>query len=356
MARGGVTYTDIAKAAETIKSAGKNPTVDRVLNSLGTGSKSTIGPHLKTWKQKHSEQNEHIDLPLDLLQAVRDLHQRLNSQAEEKVKNSEQMVLTNKIQQAEEVNKLTSHIKSLAKTLNEIKENRDSLIADNENLIKELSEANLKKVKLETKNKSDTQRILELTTSKNEVIHQLKLAHDQQEHYQMNIAENRNLERIENLAIKEQLKTQIAEQSRQLLAADERETRNQKDNENLRKENINLSKVVQKISESLHTLEYDKAQKDTIITSMTTQAKQNSASIQQTNKKYQRLSNSTQSQSNQISALTSECTVLKEYLDIARQDLTTTQNRLESKIDQYQAIYQEKVVLETRLTSLQNSI
>ncbi|GGZ80154.1 DNA-binding protein [Paraglaciecola sp. Hal342] len=50
MARAGVTYHDIAKAAEAIKTHGQEPTVDRVREHLGTGSKSTIAPLLKRWR------------------------------------------------------------------------------------------------------------------------------------------------------------------------------------------------------------------------------------------------------------------------------------------------------------------
>lgn len=47
MARAGVTYHLVAKAAATIKTQGQEPTVDRVREYLGTGSKSTIAPLLK---------------------------------------------------------------------------------------------------------------------------------------------------------------------------------------------------------------------------------------------------------------------------------------------------------------------
>lgn len=40
MARAGVTYHDIVKAAEAISTHGQEPTVDRVREHLGTGSKA----------------------------------------------------------------------------------------------------------------------------------------------------------------------------------------------------------------------------------------------------------------------------------------------------------------------------
>ena len=48
MARAGVTYHDVAKAAEAIKTQGQEPTVDRVREHMGTGSKSTIAPLLSS--------------------------------------------------------------------------------------------------------------------------------------------------------------------------------------------------------------------------------------------------------------------------------------------------------------------
>ena len=44
MARPGVTYYDISRAAEAVKARGCEPTIDRVREQLGTGSKSTIAP------------------------------------------------------------------------------------------------------------------------------------------------------------------------------------------------------------------------------------------------------------------------------------------------------------------------
>ena len=49
MARIGVTFDDIAQAADLIETQGEKPTVDRVREVLGTGSKSTIAPLLKRW-------------------------------------------------------------------------------------------------------------------------------------------------------------------------------------------------------------------------------------------------------------------------------------------------------------------
>ena len=54
MARAGILYSHVAKAAAQLTAAGKNATVDTVREALGgTGSKSTIAPMLKQWKAQH---------------------------------------------------------------------------------------------------------------------------------------------------------------------------------------------------------------------------------------------------------------------------------------------------------------
>lgn len=63
MARAGVTYHDVVKAAEAIKSQRQEPTVDRVREHLGTGSKSTIAPLLKRWRSDNGEAADNVLRP-----------------------------------------------------------------------------------------------------------------------------------------------------------------------------------------------------------------------------------------------------------------------------------------------------
>jgi hypothetical protein len=67
MARAGVNYTDILKAAEYIQHDGHLPTVDRVRAYLGTGSKSAIAPLLKQWWEQNVADKNAQSLPQDLL-------------------------------------------------------------------------------------------------------------------------------------------------------------------------------------------------------------------------------------------------------------------------------------------------
>ncbi len=82
MARTGILYSHLVKAAEKVVSEGKNPTVDSVREALGgTGSKSTIAPLLKRWKAEHQEQLVEVDVgvPAQLLLAVKGVYDKLQA-------------------------------------------------------------------------------------------------------------------------------------------------------------------------------------------------------------------------------------------------------------------------------------
>lgn len=88
MARAGILYSQVARAAAALATAGTKPTVDTVRAALGgTGSKSTIAPMLKQWKAEHEGQvtAAGTGLPADLLEVVKAVHQRLEAAAQVQV-------------------------------------------------------------------------------------------------------------------------------------------------------------------------------------------------------------------------------------------------------------------------------
>jgi hypothetical protein len=88
MARAGILYSHVAKAAAQLAAAGTNPTVDTVRAALGdTGSKSTIGPLLKRWKAEHEGEAAAAGagLPTQLLEAVKNVHERVQADAQRQI-------------------------------------------------------------------------------------------------------------------------------------------------------------------------------------------------------------------------------------------------------------------------------
>lgn len=87
MARTGITYIDVENAAQQLQGRGKNPTVDSIREMLGTGSKSTIAQHLRTWKAELLP--DQAMLPQELLSLVSGLWEKLNASADERVERVE---------------------------------------------------------------------------------------------------------------------------------------------------------------------------------------------------------------------------------------------------------------------------
>lgn len=54
MARPGVTYHEVSIIAQRLIAAGKNPTIDAIRIELGTGSNSTLGTHLRIFKERQT--------------------------------------------------------------------------------------------------------------------------------------------------------------------------------------------------------------------------------------------------------------------------------------------------------------
>ncbi|MGO4478718.1 DNA-binding protein [Massilia sp. 2TAF26] len=92
MGRAGIDYSQVAKAALGLLDRGENPTVDGVRAVLGSGSKSTIAPLLKRWKDELTgTANAAGDrLPPDLLDAVRRLYEDTRQRFDEALATTKQ--------------------------------------------------------------------------------------------------------------------------------------------------------------------------------------------------------------------------------------------------------------------------
>lgn len=82
MARPGVIYSEVAKAATQLTAQQVRPSIEAVRRILGTGSNSTISRHLRDWQQKQGVTTAlEQGLPESLLVAVRGVYDALQEQA-----------------------------------------------------------------------------------------------------------------------------------------------------------------------------------------------------------------------------------------------------------------------------------
>jgi len=85
MARPGVSYYDVAQAANAIQAANEYPSIDRIRQKLGTGSSTTIANHLKQWKAEHMPSVVDVPkttLPMPLLSQLQSFWDELRNSAQ----------------------------------------------------------------------------------------------------------------------------------------------------------------------------------------------------------------------------------------------------------------------------------
>jgi chromosome segregation ATPase len=216
MARAGVTFTDIAKAAEKIKTQGQEPTVDRVREQLGTGSKSTIAPLLKKWKNNYLNNDNGTDIPNELLEVVKSLYESTQALADIKIKQAKEECdlklkeLRGKLKESTEFNlSQSSKIEILEMKLSKYKDS-DKL------LNKEIENQNIEKFKNKYSLEKNKSQIDELKSTITELKNENKDIREHFEHYQQHTANDRQLEREQFLLTNQQLNDQIQSKSNQI--------------------------------------------------------------------------------------------------------------------------------------------
>ncbi|MBI3897499.1 MAG: DNA-binding protein [Gammaproteobacteria bacterium] len=110
MARPGITYNDVKRAADEIDGDGINPTIDRVRAILGTGNRGTIATHLKRWKTEHGQTAALVNLhglPTELALGLRNLVDQAEAQAARQVAELEGTYRVDAARQAAQVDALT---------------------------------------------------------------------------------------------------------------------------------------------------------------------------------------------------------------------------------------------------------
>jgi len=200
MARTGVTYFDISKAASSIQAKGENPTVDRVREWLGTGSKGTIAPLLKQWKHENapeSSQNVHHNLPPDLLSLTQGLWDGLKGRSEQ-IMSDEREKFSKQLNHASETNAdLTEKLQNNHRELESLEEKHQSLSDEFELLQTQYQEQVRKIDYLSGQTHQQQQRIEDNVQTISKLSEQAKMAYENLEHFRQSAQQQREQEHLE---------------------------------------------------------------------------------------------------------------------------------------------------------------
>ena len=218
MGRAGVAYSDIQQAADAISQSGTEPTVDKVREYLGTGSKSTIAPLLKRWRQQREESTASDGLPVELVQALKSVHAHTQGLADKKVAQIEadtQQQLTAMQQQLAQVVALQQQTETEKAHTDERVER---LKTERKQVSQALEQKSLKLVKSDATLDEARQQLVECRATITELRQESRDIREHFEHYQQQIASDRQQERDQFQFSRQQLESRQMDLQQQLAA------------------------------------------------------------------------------------------------------------------------------------------
>jgi len=349
MARTGVTYNDIAKAAEAIKNYGQEPTVDRVRERLGTGSKSTIAPLLKRWRASNGDPANIEGLPNDLVEVVKSLHDRVQQMAEQKIElaRTEFNSITEGLRQ-----ELTEAHNSITQLRSQQKEQEQQLQTNQEHnkaLSKSLEESRIDAAKSEFQRDEAKARVIELKATIAELKQESRDVRDHFEHYQQRTAEDRQLERDQFRSSNQQLQTQTQRLTDQLRKAEAQISAQIK-------ERAGDLKTIEDLCAKLRSSQQQEATKDGEIDVLNDKYHAEAKKNQKLEGRLDELQQRLNSLIGLHSVADKEIEVLKGSLEETITELNEVKDRNSLLADENKFILQEKAVLQGQFKQLQSSI
>tara|TARA_R110002049_G_scaffold79063_4_gene201655 strand:+ start:1031 stop:2107 length:1077 start_codon:yes stop_codon:yes gene_type:complete len=349
MARAGVTYHDVAKAAEAIKHEGQEPTVDRVRQNLGTGSKSTIAPLLKRWRTENSDATEIGGLPNDLVEVMKSLHERFQQVADHRIEQARQEF--NALSDA-----LRKELFEAGNTIDQFSDRQQNLekqvaqLTNEKNLQSEsLEDTRINLAKTETQRDEAVARADDLKETIAELKQENKDIRDHFEHYQQQIAEDRQHEREQFRSTNHQLQEQTHDLKNQLTQGLAKTNQLQDANTDLQGNIDELEKVNINLNDKINRMiEETKSQKCNLEVALEEGKKYRN--------KMEQLSEQVSNLINQKTEAEKEVAVLSLGLGATKIELKSAQGKVELLSDENKVILQEKAMIQGQFKQLQSSL
>ena len=187
MARAGILFSDVTRAAEQLKQSGIVPTVDRVRKMMGdTGSKSTIAPMLKQWKDEHQDEfaASNTGLPESILNAVKGVHELIKAESANAIEEMRVVCEQKIISKEAQIATLSKDLGDLATQKHNLEQQLTRISNENSHLHQQLQKANLERVALEQENRGMHNRLGDNEAQLKALHQQLHSARQQFEHFQ----------------------------------------------------------------------------------------------------------------------------------------------------------------------------
>lgn len=349
MARAGVTYHDVAKAAEAIKSQRQEPTVDRVREHLGTGSKSTIAPLLKRWRSDNGEAVDTGGLPNDLIEVVKSLHERVQQMADHRIEQARQEFEGFNQELRKELTDAKNTIVQLTARQQDLDSQIERQNKEKGEAEKSLEDARVSLVKAESQRDEAIARTTELKGSVAELKQENKDIREHFEHYQQRTAEDRQQEREQFRTITQGLKDQIRDLQHRLTQAESKASE-------LSEANAQLHSNAGKLEQANVTLNRELNGKIEDIQDLKRDLEDAVTKYRDFQHKNEQLVENMAVITTQKVDVDKQVAVLSQALETAKAERKASQDKIAFLTDENKVILQEKALIQGQFKQLQDSL
>ena len=349
MARAGVTYHDIAKAAQAIKAQGQEPTVDRVREHLGTGSKSTIAPLLKRWRSDNGEAAAVSGLPNDLVEVVKSLHERVQQMADHRIEQARREFEALNEELRNELTQANNTIAQLTARQQDLENQTERLSKEKSEQSRSLEDVRVSLAKAESQRGEAVARTNDLKESVNELKQENRDIRDHFEHYQQRTAEDRQQEREQFRIVNQGLTDQIQDLQHRLAQAESRASE-------LIDANAQLQRNADELKQANAALNSDLKGKIEDIQNLNHELEETMTKCREYQHKNDQFAENMAVLTTQKTDVDKQVAVLTQALETTKAELKTTQDKLAFLIDENKVILQEKAVIQGQFKQLQESL
>lgn len=349
MARAGVTYHDVAKAAEAIKSQRQEPTIDRVREHLGTGSKSTIAPLLKRWRSDKGEAADIGGLPNDLIEVVNSLHERVQQMADHRIEQARQEFEGFNQELRKELTDAKNTIAQFTARQQDLESQIERQNNDKGETEKSLEDARIGLAKAESQRDEAIARTTELKGSVAELKQENRDIREHFEHYQQRTAEDRQQEREQFRTVIQGLKDQVRDLQQRLTQAESKASE-------LSEANAQLQSNVGKLEHTNLTLTGELNGKIEDIQDLKHNFENVMTKCRDFQHKNEQLAENMAVMATQKADVSKELAVLSQVLETTKAELKTCHDKITCLTDENKVILQEKAMIQGQFKQLQDSL
>lgn len=251
MARPGVTYHEVSIIAQRLIAVGKNPTIDAIRIELGTGSNSTLGTHLRIFKERQTQTQQLAtkeNIPEELIAVIKGLWERVMNQSEDKIQTIQQETAQDITRLKQEVQSLLQSNADWQQQFQKTKQERDALAHEKSTLEQLLANSKIEAAAMTEKLSGLEQKIAEKQIRIDELHTQHKQTQANLEHYRAASLEQRTLDQERFDRQQKLLEQTITQINKKLALASEENLMLQKHGQKTISENENLKSELHKLN------------------------------------------------------------------------------------------------------------